>query len=134
MSLLIEPGAFLRHVLKADALLSAGTAVALTLGSGVLAPAAGLPQTMLLLVGIALIPWVAFLLWVATRPALPRSAVWAVIVLNLVWVLDCALLAFGIGFEATPFGRGFAAVNALGTLLLADLQFVGLRRSMPARA
>ena len=134
MNPLIQPGAFLRQVLKADALLSAATAAAMTLGATVLAPITGLPASLLIVVGLALIPWVAFLLWVATRPAVPAAAVWAVIVLNLVWVVDCALVAFGLAFAPTTWGVGFAAVNALGTLLLADLEYIGLRRSAHAVA
>ncbi len=129
MNPMIHPGVFLRNVLKIDALLSTATLVGMTLGAGTLAAATGLPQGLLVAVGIGLIPWVAFLLWVATRPAIPRAAVWAVIVLNGVWALDCAALAFGVGFELTAVGVGIAGFNALGTLLLADLQYVGLRRS-----
>jgi hypothetical protein len=134
MNQLIQPGAFLRQVLKLDALLSAATASAMILGAAVLAPITGLPASLLSVVGLALIPWVAFLLWVATRPTVPAAAVWAVIVLNLVWVVDCALVAFGVGFTPTAWGVGFAAANALGTLLLADLEYVGLRRSKHAVA
>jgi len=134
MNPLIQPGAFLRQVLKADALLSAATAAAMLLGAAVLAPITGLPASLLSVVGLGLIPWVAFLLWVATRPTVPAASVWLVIVLNLVWVVDCALVAFGVGFKPTAWGVGFAVANALGTLLLADLEYVGLRRSAHAAA
>ena len=134
MNQLIQPGAFLRQVLKLDALLSAATASALILGAAVLAQMTGLPVNLLIVVGLGLIPWVAFLLWVATRPTVPVAAVWVVIVLNLVWVVDCALVAFGVGFTPTAWGVGFATANALGTLLLADLEYVGLRRSAHAVA
>jgi hypothetical protein len=134
MSKLIQPSQFLRNVLKADALLSAATAVTMTLGASVLAPATGLPHTLLTIVGVALIPWVAFLLWVATRRVVPAAAVWTVIGLNLVGAVDCALVAFGVGFNPTALGVGFAAVNGLGALLLADLEYMGLRRSTPALA
>jgi hypothetical protein len=133
MSRWIEPSVWLRNVLKADALLSTATLAGMTLGAAALAAATGLPQALLVAVGIGLIPWVAFLLWVATRPAGPAAAVWAVIVLNLVWAVDGALVAFGVGFAPTALGVGFAAFSALGTLLLAELQFVGLRRSLPLR-
>ena len=134
MNQLIQPGAFLRQVLKADALLSAATAAAMTLGASVMAPITGLPASLLVVVGLALIPWVAFLLWVATRHTVPVAAVWAVIVLNLVWVVDCVLVAFGVGFTPTTWGAAFAGANALGTLLLADLEYIGLRRSAQALA
>lgn len=134
MGKLIQPGQFLHNVLKVDALLSAATVVAMTLGAGVLASATGLPAAVLVLVGLALVPWVAFLLWVATRPAVPAGAVRAVIALNAAAAAGCALLAIGGGFGLTPLGVGFVAVNAVGALLLADLEYMGLRRSAPARA
>jgi hypothetical protein len=134
MSTIIPTGTFLRNALKLDAALSTVMLAGMTVGAATLAPATGLPQGLLVAVGVGLIPWVAFLLWMATRPAVPAAAVWGVIVLNLAWVVACVAVAFGLGFEPTTMGVGFAAVTALGTLLLAELQFVGLRRSTPAWA
>lgn len=133
MNRTIRPSNFLRQVLKADALLSAATAAAMTLGAPALAPATGLPQTLLLVVGVALVPWVAYLAWVATRPAVPVGAVWLVIGLNLLWAVDCALLATGFGIEPTAVGVAFALIQAVGVVGLAALQLVGLKRS-PAAA
>jgi hypothetical protein len=129
MKRMIRPSNFLRQVLKADALLSAATAAAMIAGASALAGATGLPQAVLLATGVALVPWVAYLLWAATRPALPAAAVWWVIALNLVWAVDCALLALGVVFEPTPAGVAFAVVQAVGVLVLAELQFVGLKCS-----
>lgn len=133
MNRTIRPSNFLRQVLKVDALLSAATAAAMTFGASVLAPATGLPQALLVVAGAALVPWVAYLLWVATRPAVPVAAVWLVIGLNLLWAVDCTLLALGVGFEPTAIGVAFAVAQAVGVMVLAELQFVGLRRS-PAAA
>jgi hypothetical protein len=55
------------------------------------------------------------------------------VVLNVVWALDCA--AVGATMAPNTLGVGFLAAQALTTLVLAELQFVGLRRSvapMPA--
>ncbi len=134
MSTIIQPSTFLRNALKFDAALSTVALAGMTLGASMLAPATGLPQGLMVAVGVGLIPWVAFLLWVATRPVVPAAAVWAVIVLNLVWVVDCVAVTFGLGFDPTAVGEGFAVVNALGTLLLAELEFVGLRRLVSVRA
>lgn len=129
MNRTIRPSNFLRQVLKADALLSAATAAAMILGASALAPATGLPQTLLVVIGVALVPWVAFLLWAATRPVVPVAAVWLVIGLNLLWAVDGTLLAFGVGFEPTAVGVSFAVAQAVGVLVLAELEFVGLKRS-----
>jgi hypothetical protein len=134
----IVPGPFLRAVLKLDAGLSAATALLFTAGGTALAAATGAPATLLLAIGLALVPWVALLLWVATRPAVPAALVWLVIGLNAVWALDCALVAlgFGAGFGLVPTaaGVGFAAAQATGTALLAAFEWVGLRRSAPLAA
>jgi hypothetical protein len=130
----IVPGPFLRVVLKLDAALSAGTVLLFTAGGAALAAATGLPATALFVVGLALIPWVAFLLWVATRPALPAAMVWVVIGLNAVWVADCALVALGFALAPTATGVAFAAMQAAGTALLAMLEWAGLRRSAPLAA
>jgi hypothetical protein len=134
----IVPGPFLRAVLKLDAGLSAATALLFAVGGAALAAATSLPATALFVVGLALIPWVAFLLWVATRPALPAALVWVVIGLNAVWALDCALVALGVGvgfgFAPTAAGVGCAAAQAAGTALLAAFEWVGLRRSAPLAA
>jgi hypothetical protein len=130
----IVPGPFLRAVLKLDAALSAGTVLLFTAGGSALAAAAGLPAATLFVVGLALIPWVAFLLWIATRPALPAAMVWAVIGPNAVWAAGCALVAFGFALAPTAAGIGFAAMQAAGTALLAALEWAGLRRSAPLAA
>ena len=127
----IQPGAFLRTVLKADAAVSALAASTMILGAGMVAPVTGLPADALWLAGVALIPWVALLLWVATRYTVSPGAVWLVVALNTLGALACALIAFAVPMSTT--GVGFVAVNGVGALLLADLEFVGLRRS-PAAA
>jgi hypothetical protein len=128
----IRSSAFLRKVLMGDALVSACVVVVLTLGAGALGPVIGVPAGALVLVGLALVPWVALLLWTGTRPAVPPGAVWAVIGLNAAGAAVCALVAFGLGSSLTPTGIGFMALNGLGALLLAELEYMGLRRSTPA--
>ncbi|HSI59714.1 MAG TPA: hypothetical protein VLA16_19290, partial [Ideonella sp.] len=76
---------FLRRVLTADAALSGASAVLMLAGSGSLSSLTGLPTTLLAVAGAALLPYVAWLLWLARRPAVPRGAVWSVVALNLVW-------------------------------------------------
>lgn len=133
MNRTIRPSNFLRQVLEADALLSAATAATMIAGASALAGATGVPPAVLLATGVAIVPWVAYLLWAATRPALPAAAVWWVIGLNVVWAVDCALLALGVWFDPTAAGVAFAVAQAVGVLVLAELQFVGLKRS-PAQA
>jgi hypothetical protein len=134
MSKLIHPGNFLRNVLMLDAALSAALGALMVLPSGTLKELLGLPASLLLPAGLAMFPWAAFLLWIATRPTVPKAAIWAVVALNVLWAMDCGLAAFVGGFGPTALGQSFIALHALGALVLADLEFMGLRRSASASA
>ncbi|MGM9489482.1 hypothetical protein [Ideonella sp. YS5] len=125
---------FLRNVLRADALLSGLTALALMADAEPLAAWTGLPAGALRGIGFALVPWAALLAWLASRGVFPAAAISTVVALNFVWALDCALAAFGV--IGSPTGVGFAvlAVQAVGTVVIAELEWVGLRRTARAAA
>ena len=79
-------------------------------------------------VGAALIVYAALVLRLATRPAMPRVAVVAVIAANALWVVD-SLLALALDwFTPTTAGQVLIAVQAVLVAGLAALQYVGLRR------
>jgi hypothetical protein len=123
---------FLRQVLRVDAMLSGLTALALIADAAPLSTWTGLPPGALQAIGAALVPWTALLVWLASRAVVSSAAVGAVIALNFVWALDCALAAFG-AFGA-PAGVGVAvfAVQAFGTVVVAELEWLGLRRAARA--
>ena len=131
---LVSMSSLLRRALMADALLSAVAAVVLTLGAGALAQRLALPASLLLGAGLALIPWAACLVWMARKAAVPAAAVWAVIAINVLWVIDSAWVALGGVFQPNALGQVFIAVQALAVVLLAELEFVGMRRSGLAMA
>lgn len=124
---------FLARVLCIDAALSALTALALLADAEPLSAWLGLPAGALRALGALLVPWVALLAWLGTRRVVHRPAVAAVVALNFLWVLNCALGAFGM--LAAPQGPGVAilAVQAIGTFVIAELEWVGLRRATPER-
>ena len=128
MSNLIQPSVFLRRVSMADALVSTLVGVVLTLGAALREPL-GLPMSVLTLAGAASLPYAGYLLWLATRAAVPRAAVWVPIVLNVVWAAEFLLLAFSVDPSPTPLGRAFMAVQVIGALLFAELELIGLRRA-----
>jgi hypothetical protein len=130
----VEPGSLLRNVLLADAVLSAGVVTLLTLVPATLAGITGLPTTALRAVGFGLIPWVALLIWVRTRQRVPPSAIGWVIGLNTLGALVCLALAAGAAAHMSSAAVIFIAVNGLGALLLAAVQFVGWRRSAAGSA
>ena len=123
---------FLRNVLRVDASLSGLTALALMADAEPLSAMTGLPSGALRGIGVALVPWTALLAWLASRAVVPTSGIGAVIALNFVWALDCALAAFGV--VGSPGGTGVALliVQAVGTVVLAELEWMGLRRAARA--
>ena len=76
-----------------------------------------------------LVHLVALLLWAQTRRSVAPAAVWTVIGLNALGALVCLALAFAANIGLSASATVFIAVNGVGALLLAQAQFVGLRRS-----
>jgi len=132
MTSLLHPSAWLRRVLFADAAVSFVTGLVMALGASALAPLTGLPAALLVPAGLALLPYAAFLVWLATRAAVPAPALWLPIALNLLWALDCAWIAFGGVFLPSAPGLAFIAVQAFAVLVFAELEFAGLRRASRA--
>lgn len=123
---------FLRRALLADAAISAATGVAMTVGAGALEAALGVPAWLLRTAGIAFLPFAALVWLAATRASLPRAAVLAVIALNVLWAVEClAVLATG-WLDPTSIGVAFIVAQAVTVVVLAELQWVGLRRAVPA--
>ena len=118
----------LRRALMADALLSAAAGSVMVPGADLLQGLLQLPHSLLMAAGLAFFPWAACLLWMARKPALPGAAVWSVIVLNVVWIVDSAWVALGGSFAPNGLGQAFLALQALAVAVLAELEFMGLRR------
>jgi hypothetical protein len=87
-----DRSSLLRRVLLADAALSATAGLLIFGGAAFLADVLALPESLLRYTGIGLLPYAAFVAYVATREELNRTAVWAVILLNAFWVLDSLVL------------------------------------------
>lgn len=128
MSTSFQPSPFLRYALLGDAMASGATGLAMATGAGVLPGLLGLPHDLLLYAGLFLLPYAAMLAYLGTRPAVTRGAVWAVIVLNGLWVVESvALLASG-WVSPTMLGYAFVIAQAIVVLGFAEAQYVGLRR------
>ena len=124
----------LRRVLTTDTAFSGLSMLVLVLAAGPLAGPLGLPESFLRVLGLVLVPFVAFIAWVALRRPLVVGAVWVLIVGNALWVLaSIALLASG---WLSPSGLGIAFIVGQAVIvgLFAELQFIGLRRSTAAAA
>jgi hypothetical protein len=125
----IRASSLLRRVLVVDAVSSGALGVAMIAFAELFASLLQLPVELVSEAGIVLLPFAAFVGFVASRPEPTRIAVWIIIALNAVWVVDSIILLF-TGWVA-PNGLGYAVViaQAAAVLVLADLEYMGLRRS-----
>lgn len=128
----VQPSPLLRRVLQLDALVSGAAGLLMTLGAGPLSSLLALPAALLTGAGLSMLPWCAVLLWLARRDTLDRRAVWAVIAVNAVWVVDSLLLLVSGWVQPTLLGQTFVIAQALAVVLFAELQFFGLKRSTEA--
>jgi len=120
-----NPVALLRKVLLLDATTCLATGLLLVLFAGSLAEPLGLATGFLRLSGASLLPFAAFLLHTARRPALSRTQLWVVIALNALWVVD-SVLVLTTGFvQPTMLGTVFVAAQAAAVAVLADLELLG---------
>lgn len=118
---------FLRTVLKLDAASCLAMAAMLAPAGSPLATLLGIPVAILNAAGLALIPIGLFVAWLGFRGEGPASLVWLVIFGNLGWVAASAVLIAGLAAITMP-GAAFAAGQAIGVLVLAILEWRGLRQ------
>src|SRR5262245_65116789 len=95
---------FLRRALMLDAIASGATAVLVIGAAGVIDALLGLPAALLRGAGLLLVPYVAFVVFVATRPRIEPAAVWVIIACNALWALASFLLLFSAKLEPTGLG------------------------------
>jgi len=121
---------FLRRALLADALISGATGLLMLIGANVLASLLGLPEALLRYAGLVLLPYGALVAYVATREQLRRWAVWAVIVANAIWAMDSIILLLSGWLTPNAICYAFIIFQALVVAAFAEIQYIGLRRSM----
>ncbi len=119
---------FLRRVVLADGLVSGASGLVTMLGAGLLASILGLPQELLRYAGLSLLPWMALLVFIATRKNLDVSAIWGVIVLNALWIAGGSFLLLSSWLAPTALGYGFMLIQILVPALFTALEFVGVRK------
>jgi hypothetical protein len=131
---MINPSLFLRRAILADAVFSGASALLLTFGAGMLAPRLNLPEVLLRETGLFLIAYAALVGWLGTRQAMPKALVIIVIAGNAAWTLASIALLFSAAVTPNLLGEAFVAAQAVAVGALAELQYVGLRRSGGALA
>ena len=124
---------FLRRVLWLDAGAGLATGALQLLLPTWLAGWLGLPQALLVESGWAMLAFSAYISFLATRRQIPPAGVWLLIVGNVGWALGCLALIFGAGLTPTLVGTVFLAVQAFWVCLMAELEWVGLRKAVASR-
>jgi len=125
---LTPPTAFLRRALLADAVLSGGTGLMMIAGAHALGDLLALPAILLRAAGMLLMPYVAFVLFVALRDYIARPAVLTIVVINLLWAVASIGLLFTGLVAPNLLGYAFVIGQAVIVAALGELQYVALRR------
>jgi hypothetical protein len=131
---MIYPSTLLRRALQADAIFSGTGAVILTLGAAELAPLLNLPEVLLREAGLFLIAYAAFVGWLGTRASFRKILAAAVVAGNAAWTLSSIALIFSGTVTPNLLGEIMLAMQAVVVGILAEMQFIGLRRSGAALA
>ena len=122
----------LRFVIIADALATAGTGLLMVTLGGALEPLLGIPASLMHYAGLGLLPYAAVVGYLGSRTRVPRWAILAVVVGNVLWTVDSVLLLLTGWVEPTKLGYAFVIGQAVVVGVFAELQYVGLRQSTPA--
>ena len=64
---------------------------------------------------------------------MPRAAAWVPVLLNVVWAIDCIVVVETRASVGTML-VAFMAIQIVTVLAFAELEFMGLRRSLPLAA
>jgi hypothetical protein len=126
---MIHPSSFLSRALQADAVFSGISAMLLTFGAAELAPLLNLPEMLLRETGLFLIAYTLLVGWLGTRTTMPKALVAVVIAGNAAWTLASIALLFSSLVSPNLLGQMAIAMQAIVVGALAELQYIGLRRS-----
>ena len=119
---------FLRRVLILDAVASGATGLSMFAFAALLEQWLNLPAVLLRYAGLSLLPFAAIVAWLGLRASLSRAGVWAVIALNVLWVVDSAALLVSGWVDPALLGYAFVIFQAAVVAVLAELEFIGLRQ------
>lgn len=120
---------FLRNVLLVDAASCLATGALQVAFTRSLAGLTNLPAPLLLATGWFLLAYAAVATLAATREPIPRELVWAFVAGNFAWAAGCAALLVAQPVAPSLTGQGWILAQAVTVVVLAELQWMGLRRT-----
>jgi hypothetical protein len=119
----------LRYTLRGDGLGTLAIGAICLVDAQPLATFLGVqPALALGILGAVLVLYGAFLLYTAAQTQLNRRVVIAAIVLDLIWVIDSAILLVAGWLPLTSAGMWTIGLLAVAVAVIAELKFFGLRR------
>ena len=119
----------LRRALAADAIGSGISAVLLLSSTTLMAGLTGLSAFFIEIVSFVLFPFAAWVGYLALQRNPSRTQVWCVIGVNALWVLESALLLFNSWAQLTLLGVVLVIAQAIAVGVIAELEYVGIRRA-----
>ena len=121
-----ERGVLLRFLLKFDAIASGALGVLSLTAGPALEGLLGTPVALLAPVGVFLLTWAVALWVIASRPRIGRTAVWVVILLNVLYAVDCVVVLMAGWFPLSALGVAFVLAQAAAVALFAAAQLYAL--------
>lgn len=131
---MINSSTFLRGALVADAIASGAMGLLLAIAATPLASLLALPDAFLREAGLLLIPYALFVGYLGSRARLPVKLAWLIVAGNAVYVVASFALLFGHWLTPNLLGELFIAAQAIVVGVLAELQYIGTRRSVSVLA
>lgn len=131
MSVFASPQ-FLPRVMGVDAASCAATGALQLAAARPMAEWTGLPVPLLLYTGVFLVLYALAAAWMAWHKPTPRALIGLVAMGNLGWALACLALWWSGTLPLTGVGKAWLAVQAVVVLMLAELQWTGLRATRTA--
>lgn len=125
----VRSSVFLRRVLLLDAVSAGAMGLGMLLLTDWLAGLLKLPVDLISEAGMVLLPFAAFVGFLATREQPSRAGVWIVIGLNALWAIDSIALLLTGWVQPSMLGYTFVAGQAVAVAVFAELEYIGLRRS-----
>ncbi|MGW9214028.1 hypothetical protein ACWGR4_44675 [Embleya sp. NPDC055664] len=119
----------LRLALRLDAIATGAVGLAALAGCAFLDGALGLPTAFLAGLGAFLVLYAVGVWLIGGSDTPHRTAVRAVIGLNLVWFADSVAMAIAGWLDPTTLGTTLIVLQAVAVLGFADLQILGLRKA-----
>lgn len=129
--LTVEKKSFLQRALLGNATFSGFSGLLMVLAAGPISQFLGLDNPLILtIIGIVLLLYMPFLVWLANQSPVPTWMAWAVIELDVLWVIGSLILIFTSLVPLTIGGKWAVAITADIVTIFAILQYIGLRRQL----